>query len=407
MSIIEELSSNKTWQEFLAYKIEKSHLSKRDEAFLKDFIENEQYKAITDALLKDDFCFSIPEKRFLNKHGKSKKRVVYTFSEQENTVLKLISFLLYRYDEAQPPNCYSFRRNYGAKKAIAVITKQGNMEKKFSCKLDITNYFNSIDIELILPILSRLLSDDRPLYNFFEKLLCADKAMFNGEIISEKRGSMAGVPVSQFFANIYLAEMDRFFLDAGVLYARYSDDIIIFADSAGQIEKYLEIVKNFLSKYRLELNPEKVKITGPGEKWDYLGISYDRGAIGLSEATLRKIKGKIRRKARSIYRWKIRKGADSKKAMAVFARALNKKFFGKQNEEEFTWARWFFPLITNDRDLRTIDAYVQEYMRYVSSGRFRKANYRIHYGDLKTCGYISLVNRYHQSKKPDPAKLAR
>jgi len=81
--------------------------------------------------------------------------------------------------------------------------------------------------------------------------------------------------------------------------------------------------------------------------------------------------------------------------MCVFARAVNRKFFGKGAEDEFTWARWFFPLVTDDRDLKAIDAHIQEYMRFVSSGRFNKANYRIRYDDLKKCGYISLVNRYH------------
>ena len=399
MSILEELRVDKNWQDFLAYKIEKSHLSKRDEAFLKGFIESEDYKPVTDNILDSGFCFSIPLKRLINKHGKAKKRVVYTFSERENTVLKLIAFLLYRYDNAQPANCYSFRRSYSAKKAIATITKEKDIAKKYSCKLDIKDYFNSIDVGLLLPILHELLAGDKPLYFFFEKLLTADVAIFNGETITEKRGAMAGTPVSQFFANIYLAEMDRFFLDTGVLYARYSDDIIFFADSREMLAKHLDTVKDFLAKYHLVVNPEKVNVTGPGEKWNYLGIEFDNGKIGLSPATLKKIKGKIRRKARSIHRWKIRKEADDKKAMSVFSRVLNRKFFGRDSKDDFTWTRWFFPLITGDNDLKAIDAYIQEYMRYVCSGRFNKANYRTRYCDLKTCGYRNLVNEYHRYRR--------
>jgi len=398
MSILEELNLNENWQVFLSYKIAKSHLSKREEAYLRNFIECKQYKDVTDNILKSDFNFSLPEKKFLNRHGKGKKRAVYTFSEIENTVLKLVSHLLYRYDDAQSRNCYSFRRNYGAKKAIATITKERDITKKYSCKLDIKDYFNSIDIELLLPILGRLLHDDKSLYRFFEKLLTLDKAVLNGEIISEKRGSMAGIPVSQFFANIYLTEMDRFFLDRGILYARYSDDIIFFADSYETLMEHFETVKSFLAKYHLKLNPEKTRVSGPNEKWDYLGIAFDNGRIGLSPATMKKIKGKIRRKARSIYRWKIRKEAGDEKAMRVFSRVLNRKFFGRGSDDDFTWARWFFPLITEDSDLKTIDAYAQEHMRYVKSGRFSRANYRIRYRDLKEYGYISLVNKYHRYK---------
>ena len=399
MSILEELGDPGVWQVFLAYKIEKSRLSKKDEAFLRDFIEREDYKPVTESISGEDFCFSTPGKRLLNRHGKGKKRVVYTFSERENTVLKLIAFLLYRYDAALPPNCYSFRKHYGVKKAITTITQEKGLAGKYSCKLDIKNYFNSIDIGLLLPLLREALPDDKPLYFFFEKLLTADRAFFNGEVITEKRGAMAGTPVSQFFANIYLAEMDRFFLDRKILYARYSDDIIFFADSREILEKYLETVKAFLAKYHLELNPDKVKITEPGGKWDYLGIAFDSGRIGLSDAALKKIKGKVRRKARSIYRWKTRKEAGDEKAMTVFSRVMNKKLFGSGGEDEFTWARWFFPLISADTDLRLIDSYIQEYMRYISSGRFNKTNYRTRYGDLKKRGYRSLVNEYHRYKK--------
>ena len=401
MSILNELDNQAQWQAFYAYKCEKSHLSKADETFLRQFIENEGYKPVVESMLKGQ-NFSIPAKRYLNKHGKSKKRVVYTYTEQENTVLKLVAFLLYRYDDAQPPNCYSFRRHYGAKKAIHTLMQVTGIAAKYTCKLDIKDYFNSIDVELLLPILREVLWDDEPLYAFFDKLLAADQAVCDGITIAEKRGAMAGIPISQFFANIYLAEIDRYFMDAGVLYARYSDDIIFFADTGEQLAEYLIVVETFLAKYHLEVNPEKVRMTAPYEKWDYLGIAFDNGQIGLSDATLKKIKGKIRRKARSIYRWKNRKGAADAHVMRVFARSMNRKFFGKDENDEFTWARWFFPLITTDHDLKAIDAYMQEHIRYLSSGHFTKANYKIRYSDLKACGYRSLVNEYYRFKQGQP-----
>ena len=396
MGILDDLSDKNNWRDFLAYKIEKATLTKKEEAFLHNFIENEEYRSVTDHILNEDFHFSIPEKRLLNRHGRGKKRVVYTFSECENIVLKLLAHLLYRYDAEQPDNCYSFRRDYGAKKAITTITKQKGIEEKYASKLDITNYFNSIDVDILLPKLRVMLSDDMPLYRFFEKLLTVDKALYNGDILTEKRGSMAGTPISQFFANIYLAEMDRFFESSEILYARYSDDIIFFADNKDKIEMYLEVVKRFLAKYHLEINPDKVQMTAPGMTWDYLGISFDNGLIKLSQTTLKKIKGKIRRKARAIYRWKLKKPTDDVKAMSVFARTINRKFFGTGSDSEFTWSRWFFPLISTDDDLKLIDNYIQEQMRYVASGCFNKANYRVRYSTLKDCGYRSLVNEYHR-----------
>ncbi|MDE5952451.1 MAG: hypothetical protein K2H12_12855, partial [Acetatifactor sp.] len=60
--------------------------------------------------------------------------------------------------------------------------------------------------------------------------------------------------------------------------------------------------------------------------------------------------------------------------------------------DAFTWSRWFFPLLTTDRGLREIDAYMQEYIRYTVTGRHYKGNYRISYGQLQSWGYVSLVH---------------
>lgn len=46
---------------------------------------------------------------------------------------------------------------------------------------------------------------------------------------------MAGTPMSPFLANVYLTEMDKYFEERDVLYFRYSDDIILFADSMEEL----------------------------------------------------------------------------------------------------------------------------------------------------------------------------
>ena len=55
-----------------------------------------------------------------------------------------------------------------------------------------------------------------------------------------------------------------------------------------------------------------------------------------------------------------------------------------------------FPVITQADGLREIDNYLQRYIRYLSTGRHTKANYRIRYADLKALGYRSLVHEYYR-----------
>ena len=45
---------------------------------------------------------------------------------------------------------------------------------------------------------------------------------------------------------------------------------------------------------------------------------------------------------------------------------------------------------------RIIDDYMQEYLRYLYSGRHYKGNYKITYEMLKKIGYRNLVNEYYK-----------
>ena len=81
--------------------------------------------------------------------------------------------------------------------------------------------------------------------------------------------------------------------------------------------------------------------------------------------------------------------------MRAYIRIFNKKFFECSDANELTWARWFFPLLTVDAGLKEIDAYMQQCLRYIPTGRYGKQNYRTGYGMLKECGYRTLVNAYY------------
>jgi RNA-directed DNA polymerase len=405
LGILEEMSSGRAWRSFFEYKLEKAHLSETDAQFLNTFIETGSYISLAEKMPDENFCFSYPQKVLINKIGTTKKRVVYRFPEDECMMLKLMAFLLYRYDGEQTSNCYSFRNGFGAKSAIRHITSACGIADMYCCKLDIKNYFNSINIDKLLPILKETLSDDIALYDFLSRLLTADKAYYQEELITEKRGVMAGTPISPFLANLYLREMDRHFEALGVLYARYSDDVILFAPTMDDIDRHMAYIHELLSCYDLEINKDKEAVLGPHCSWDFLGIGYSEGKIDLSDATKQKIKGKIRRKARSIYRWKLKKNASDDKAMRVFTRVFNRKFFENTDANELTWSRWFFPLVTVDAGLKEIDAYMQQYLRFIATGKHSRSNYRIDYAFLKKCGYLSLVNAYYKFRNTDPGIL--
>jgi hypothetical protein len=112
-----------------------------------------------------------------------------------------------------------------------------------------------------------------------------------------------------------------------------------------------------------------------------------------------KMKGRISRKARALYRWRLRKGADYDRTARAMIRKFNRKFYDIDEESEFTWSRWFFPVLTSAEGLKELDAYLIEYIRYLYSGRHYKGNYAVSYEHIRELGFRSLVHEYYEYRK--------
>lgn len=394
-TMLQKAASEESWREFLTYKLEKQHLSGAKEKEIREFIETKAYLPLCVAWEQEEYPSRLPEKKIINKEGSQKKRVVYSFEGKEGIFLKFIAFQLFCYDDFFADNCYAFRRNYSVRDAVCRLRRVPDLQNLYCLKVDISNYFNSIDVEILLSKLSFIRDTDLPLYQLFERILREERVYENGNLICEKHGAMAGTPLSPFFANVYLTEVDKSFAEEGVLYFRYSDDILLFAPGMEELTERKERLYEMIGKLGLSVNPDKVQICVPGEPWEFLGFTYRNGEIDLSENTIRKIKAKMKRKANALRRWQRKKGLDGEKAAIGFIRAMNRKFYGKESADEFTWSRWFFPNLTVDTGLRVVDAYMQQSIRYAATGRHSKGNYRIRYETLKKWGYRNLVHEYY------------
>ena len=400
-SLISQLTLQETWEEFLAYRLLKGRFNWHEFNEADAFVEREDYLPLATKIAQGE-GIGIPTKKLVNKMGSGKKRVVYSFAPDEMLVLKLIAFLLYKYDDQFAPNCYAFRRGLKASDAIFKINKAIRRQKMWAYKLDIHDYFNSIDIDILLPMLAEMLADDLPLYHFFEKLLTTNLAISNGQVIEEKHGVMAGTPTAPFLADVFLKEVDLYFYKQGVVYARYSDDIIMFAPDYEQLIQYKNQMARFLAQYLLEVNPDKEKVYSPNEAYEFLGFKCHGHDIDISEATKKKMKGKISRKARSLLRWSHKNHIEPEKAMKGLINYFNRKFFESDDPETLTWSRWFFPVINQTEGLKEIDRYLQQYIRFLGTGKHCKVNYKTDYAQLKALGYKSLVNEYYKYKEKDP-----
>lgn len=398
MSLLDLLEEPAVWADFIRYK---SSLAcpKQFVRALETFVSEERWRPVC-ARIRAGEPFPLPRKSIISKLSTQKKRVVYTYPEDENVVLKLLTHLLLRrYDGAFDPNLWSFRPGRTAKDALRMLLRTKDLPSLWSYKVDVSNYFNSIPLPRLIPMLETLLEDDPALLAFLRSLLEEPEVLDGDQRVTEQKGIMAGTPLSAFYANVYLRALDHRFAEAGVPYARYSDDIILFAPTKESCERYAGEVRSFLHDCGLGVNGDKEVFSAPEDGWTFLGFSWKDGVVDIAPATVKKLKGKMRRKSRALTRWAGRNELEPEKAARAFIRVFDRKLLDAPADNELSWSRWFFPVITTDKSLREIDRYAQDCLRFLLSGKRTKARFNIRYEDLKSLGYRSLVHEYYGFEK--------
>lgn len=407
--MLELLSDIKTWEKFYEYKTSLA-CPKEFTDELRKFIDSRSFQRICEAIDRGD-PFPHPRKSVISKLNSSKKRTVYIYPHDENIVFKLLTYLLLRkYDSLFDSGLYSFRPGLSAKDAVRSLRRVRGIGKMYSYKVDIHDYFNSIPVARLIPMLNEILADDPKLCDFLTNLLADPYVIDRGKTVMEQKGIMAGTPLSSFYANIYMRALDHHFAALGVPYARYSDDIIVFAPSKEETEQYAATIRAFLGEYGLCVNPDKEQFSSPEDGWTFLGFSVKGNVVDIAPATVLKLKGKMRRKAAGLLRWRLRNEVSGEKAAAAFIRIFNRKLLEGPKDNELTWSYWFFPVINSSKSLRVIDNYAQECIRYIISGKRTKARFNVRYEDIKKLGYRNLVHAYYDynhssaNSKPSPSQ---
>jgi hypothetical protein len=101
---------------------------------------------------------------------------------------------------------------------------------------------------------------------------------------------------SQFFANVYLNELDYFVKHKlkAKYYIRYVDDFVILHQDKEQLEKWKVLIDEFLRcRLKLELHPQKSKLLLLSQGVDFVGFRIFPRYILLRKRNLRNMEKKI------------------------------------------------------------------------------------------------------------------
>lgn len=145
--------------------------------------------------------------------------------------------------------------NKGTHKAVENVQKQlriyqRNKPNFWILKCDIKKFFYRINPTILFDIMKRYIKDKDLL--FFTQIL-----IYNGPINKNKVGIPIGNYTSQFFANIYLNELDQYVKRNLKIkyYTRYMDDFILLLPTKQECIQIKEKIENFLAEnLKLELN---------------------------------------------------------------------------------------------------------------------------------------------------------
>lgn len=110
------------------------------------------------------------------------------------------------------------------------------------------------------------------------------------------KGMPLGNFTSQFFANVYLNELDQFVKHSlkARHYLRYVDDFVILHESRKQLEQWKQEIEQFLSsKLRLELHQDKSRIISLYKGVDFVGFRNFAHFRLLRKRNIRKMNKKI------------------------------------------------------------------------------------------------------------------
>jgi len=198
------------------------------------------------------------------------------------------------------------------RKFLRKITKNGNV-RAYYLQLDIKDFFTSIDKEILFELLKRRV-DDPSIAWLLEAVLFWDctrsyvckgsrrmlsnipdnKSLFGKD---NKRGLPIGNYTSQFFANVYLNELDQFVKHRlkARYYLRYVDDFIILHRDRNELIRFREEIKGFLSeKLRLKLHPKRRKLQPVSSGIDFLGYIIRHNYILVRRRVINNFRQKLR-----------------------------------------------------------------------------------------------------------------
>ena len=262
-----------------------------------------------------------PSRRVMIPKADGKQRPLAIAALEDKIVQKAtLAVLNSVYEEDFLGFSYGFRPKRSQHDALDALTV-GLTAKRVSFILDadIRSFFDTVDQRWLIKFLKHRIGDKRIL-RLIQKWLKVG-VLEDGIVTRSETGTGQGAVISPLLANIYLhyvfdlwAEQWRKREARGdMIMVRYADDIILGFEHEAEARRFLEAMRERLSKYSLTLHPDKTRLLafgrfaanqrarvglGKPETFDFLGFTFISGKSRQGKFLVRRKSRRDRVKAK-------------------------------------------------------------------------------------------------------------
>ena len=213
---------------------------------------------------------------------------------------------------------YACRRSKGAHQAILSLRKYIRKVNKrndsaYYLQLDIQSFFVSLNKDILFEIIKRKVKNPKILWltktiiyhnptdNYYAKsevslfkTVPSNKSLFR---VPCNQGLPIGNLTSQFFANVYLNELDQFVKHKlkAQYYLRYVDDFIILSNDKEQLKIWRDEISDFLQeKLKLKIHPKKQVLQNVYKGINFVGYIVKPDYTLTRRRVVKSLKEKLR-----------------------------------------------------------------------------------------------------------------
>ena len=258
-----------------------------DKVSVQDFEDNLEDHL---ALLRNELLTSTYQplalKTFTLRKDDGRQRILHIPAVRDRIVAQALVQTLQPVYESLFHNCsYAYRPGLSSQKALDRVERNLQRGRTWALYLDIENFFDSVDRDLLLEILGKTINDKRIL-----RLIRLLLDSFDSE---DKRGIAQGLPISPLLSNVYLHQLDDRLIRARWNYVRYSDNIIVLDREESAVQTAFEWIKEELATLKLNFNPDKTRIVHLSTGFSFLGFHFDDKGKKPDEPAFQRINKRV------------------------------------------------------------------------------------------------------------------